>query len=217
MQFGRRLREGALLLLLAIAAYFMLSLGSYSPDDPGWSFTGPRLQVVNAGGPTGAWFADVFLNLFGLVAYLFPLMVAWSGWLIFKEHDQQERVNVHLVALRWTGFFITLAAASALASMQIPADSLSLPGGSGGILGSFLEQTLVALFSFAGTTLLLLALLLGGFTLFTGISWLVVMDRIGGGLLLLYNGLLNLRDRLMDAFHARQARQVRSEAVEMPS
>ena len=101
---GKRLREGAMLLLLAVAVYFMLSLGSYSPEDPGWSFTGPREQVLNAGGPVGAWFADVFLYLFGFLAYLFPVMVGWSGWLIYKERNPDDSVNVHLMAFRWLGF-----------------------------------------------------------------------------------------------------------------
>ena len=215
MHMGRRLREGALLLLLAIAAYFLLSLGSYSLEDPGWSFTGPREQVQNAGGPMGAWFSDVFLNLFGVFAYLFPLMVGWSGWLLFKERNPDNSVNVHLVALRWAGFFITLSAGSALASIHVSPDALSLPGGSGGILGSSLQDLLVSMFSFSGSTLLLLALLLSGFTLFTGVSWLTVMDGIGGFALMLFRRLDALRDGFSDARKAREAKKRRSEAVQI--
>ncbi|MEW8013704.1 MAG: DNA translocase FtsK 4TM domain-containing protein, partial [Candidatus Sedimenticola endophacoides] len=68
MHVGRRLREVALLLLLAVAVYLILSLITFSPGDPGWSFTGSRDHVTNAGGPVGAWFADVFLYLFGVLA-----------------------------------------------------------------------------------------------------------------------------------------------------
>ena len=99
MHIGRRLREGALLLLLAVAAYFLLSLANYSPEDPGWSYTGSRDQVENAGGPMGAWFADVLLNLFGLFAYLFPLMIGWSGWLLFKERNPDTQSSSSRVTM----------------------------------------------------------------------------------------------------------------------
>ena len=213
MQMGRRLREGALLLLLALAAYFMLSLGSYSPEDPGWSYTGSRDQVLNAGGPMGGWFADVFLNLFGLLAYLFPVMVGWSGWLIYMERNPDDSVNLHLVALRWIGFFVTLAAGSALAAMHISGGMVPLPGDSGGILGAFLQQHLVSAFSYAGSTLLLLALLLSGFTLFTGVSWLAVMDGVGGLTLRLFRFLPAAHGRLLEWSQARSVKKQRSEAL----
>ena len=213
MHVGRRLKEGAFLLLLAISAYLMLSLSSYSPKDPGWSYTGPREHVVNAGGPLGAWFSDVFLSLFGLLAYVLPLMVAWSGWLIFQEGKQGQPAPPHLMALRWTGFLITLGAGSALAAMQIHAGPIPLPSGSGGILGAFLLQTLVSIFSFAGSTLLLLALLLAGITLFTGISWLAVMDGIGDLVLKGWQALPLLQSRLHDRLQARRLKQERSQAA----
>ncbi|MCG8429425.1 MAG: DNA translocase FtsK 4TM domain-containing protein, partial [Chromatiales bacterium] len=212
---ARRLREGALLLLVAIAAYFMLSLLTYSPDDPGWSFTGPREQVLNSGGPVGAWFADVFLYLFGFFAYLFPVMIGWSGWLIYKESNPDDSVNVHLVALRWFGFFLTLAAGSALLAIHLTSESILLPAGSGGVLGTFLEGVLVAVFSFAGATLLLLALILIGFTLFTGVSWFTVMDLIGGAALWAYDYLLNAKERFVESRKAKEVKKQRSEAVKI--
>ncbi len=212
---GRRLREGALLLLVAIAAYFLLSLLTYSPNDPGWSFTGPRTQVINGGGPVGAWFADVFLYLFGVLAFLFPIMVGWSGWLIYKESNPDDSVNFHLVALRWLGFFVTLAAGCSLAAMHISAVSNGYPGGAGGILGQFLRDLLTGVFSFAGGTLLLLALLLASFTLFTGISWFTVMDKVGEATLWLFRSLSHLQDRIRDSRQAKEAKKQRTEAFEV--
>ncbi len=215
MHLKRRLQEGAFLLLLAVAGYFLLALVTYSPLDPGWSYTGPREQVANAAGPLGAWFADVFLSLFGLWAYLFPVMVGWSGWLLIRDRRPDDSINVHLMALRWAGFLVTVGAGSALTALHVPGKTLSLPSGSGGILGTFLRDGLVAMFSSAGSSLLLLALLLSGFTLFTGVSWLRVMDGIGGLVLRLGRGAMDLRDRLADALRARAARRKRSDAVKV--
>ncbi|VAX09014.1 DNA translocase FtsK [hydrothermal vent metagenome] len=220
MRIGRRLREGAWLLLSAVSLYFLLSLATYSPGDPGWSFTGQREQVLNSGGPVGAWLADVFLYLFGFLAYLFPVMVAWSGWLIVKESSQDDRVNIHLIALRWVGFLITICAGDALADMHVARFQIALPvgAGPGGILGNFIQAELVGVFSSTGSTLLLLALLLGGFTLFTGVSWLAVMDWLGGltfAVIAMLGRVKGLKGRLEELKFGREAKQHRVEAAKV--
>ena len=83
-QVSKGLREGMLFILSALAVYLFLSLVTYYPDDPGWSHRGPGDVVRNFGGVVGAWFADIFLYLFGVMAYLFPLMVGFSGWLVYR-------------------------------------------------------------------------------------------------------------------------------------
>ncbi len=212
---NKRLREGAVLLLVAIASYFLISLLAYSPDDPGWSFTGQRETVQNSGGPVGAWLADVFLYLFGFLAYLFPIMVGWSGWLIIKERTTDDTVNIHLIALRWLGFLITLGSGCALAAMYVSQFNVMMPvgAGSGGILGAFLQAELVSIFSQTGSTLLLLALFLSGFTLFTGVSWLQVMDLLGGVTLKLVAWLMKFKWRSAEAQAGREAKRKRAELV----
>jgi S-DNA-T family DNA segregation ATPase FtsK/SpoIIIE len=209
----KRLREGAMLLLMAIGAYLLISLITFSAGDPGWSYTGTHGEVMNAGGPVGAWIADVFLNLFGFLAYLLPLMVAWSGWLIYKERNPDDTLNLSILALRWAGFLVTLVAGCALAALHISQFSVPLPSGSGGILGSFLMGQTVGVFNSIGGTLLLLALFLSGFTLFTGVSWVAVMDRTGGFTLILLRKVIHLRDLWQDRQTAKTARRERSEAL----
>ena len=213
---SKRLREGAVLLLLAVSLYFLISLVTYAPDDPGWSFTGQRDYVQNAGGPVGAWLADVFLYLFGFLAYLFPIMVGWSGWLIVKERTTDDAVNVHLIAFRWLGFLITLSAGCALASMYVSQFHIAIPvgAGSGGILGAFIQTELVSIFNSTGSTLLLLALFLSGFTLFTGVSWLLVMDLLGAITLKSYAWLKTLKGRTTEAQAGREAKRKRTELIE---
>ena len=82
---ARGTREGTFILVSTLAVYLLLSLVSYSPDDPGWSQTGRANTVLNQGGVVGAWLADVLLYLFGYMAYLFPLMVAVAGWLLTRN------------------------------------------------------------------------------------------------------------------------------------
>jgi len=208
---GQRLREGALVLLVAISAYLMLSLVTYAPNDPGWSYAGAREAAENAGGLVGAWLADVLLNLFGLWGYLFPLMIGWSGWLILKERNPDNSLNIPMVSLRWVGFLLTLTAGSSLAALHLSHIATFLPGGSGGMLGAFFQQQLVSVFSFAGGSLLLLALMLSGFTLFTGISWFRVMDGVGALVLRFLRYLGSFQGRFAEARKAREVKKRRSE------
>jgi S-DNA-T family DNA segregation ATPase FtsK/SpoIIIE len=75
----RGLRESAFLALGVIAIVLFAALASYSPEDPGFSFTGDSSVVHNRVGPIGAWLADVLFFLFGRPAYLFPFMLVRCG------------------------------------------------------------------------------------------------------------------------------------------
>ncbi len=210
---NKRLKEGAFLLLLAISAYFVFSLATFSPEDPGWSFMGAREVPENAGGPVGAWLSSVLLTLFGYLAYLVPVIIAWSGWLLFRDREDNKETDYQLLIFRWLGFFITLMAGSGLATMHIAAQT-ALPEGPGGILGQALESSLVDVVSSAGTSLFLLTLFMVGFTLFSGISWLTVMDVIGGLVLNGFRRLLALLKPEKPAVpSARQMKKERSESL----
>lgn len=179
---SRGLREGGLYILISVALFLLAALITYSPEDPGWSHAGPREVVYNYTGRAGAWFADVLLYLFGYLSYLFPLMIAYSGWLVLhgkKPGVEVLRAEYKVLLIRWSGFLVTLIAGCSLASMHffIPEGVLPLDGG--GILGRFVGDGLIAIFGLLGSTLLLLAVLMGGVTLFTGLTWLGMIDMIG--------------------------------------
>ncbi len=215
MRLNKRLREGIMLLLLAVSAYLLLSLLTFSPQDPGWSYTGEHKQVMNAGGPVGAWFADVFLNLFGFFAYIFPFMLAWISWAILYQGNPDELLDLTLVNLRGLGFVLTLACGSTLSSLHVAAFDIPFPTGTGGILGTFLMGQMVGVFSSTGGTLLLLALFLGGVTLFTGVSWFTVMDQIGAATLQLFGHARHIYRELMEKRQANSVKRQRSDALKV--
>ena len=212
---SRGLREGALLILLAMAAYLFASLASYNPLDPGWSHRGVSGAIANAGGVVGAWFADVFLYLFGYLAYLFPVMVGYSGWLVFKGRTPSGGIDLHVLAIRWGGFLLTVGGGCGLASLHFLLRQGQLPLDAGGILGDVVGHGLVGLFSFMGATLFLLALFLVGVTLFTGLSWLTVMDHTGRLTLELLEFARTQATRLRIYWQGRKAKRAREEVVKV--
>ena len=208
----RLLREAALYLLAALASYLLIVLWTYQPTDPAWSHRGPSVSVANLGGRFGAWIADVLYNLFGYTAYLFPIMIAVSGWRIYLHRRDPEIANARQRAVVWTGFLLALIGACGLASLHFGAAKAAVPP-SGGWLGNIVGAGLVSAFSFTGATLFLLALFLAGVTLFAGLSWLRLMDEIGRTSILVVVKLRELGAATIDRIIGMRAKKQRRETV----
>jgi S-DNA-T family DNA segregation ATPase FtsK/SpoIIIE len=175
------MREAALWVLGAVALIMLVALLSYSGQDPGYSHTGDGAPLRNQIGAIGAWFADVAYSLFGAPAILFPAMVMLAGWIIFNARTSPEPIDRTLMMTRTGGFLLTLASSCALATLHFDADGL--PASAGGGFGELLGRGLAAGLGPLGATLLLLSVWLAAISLFTGLSWLAVMDRVGKAVL----------------------------------
>lgn len=182
IHISHRLREGAFIVCLALTAYLLLSLLSYTPIDPGWSHTSNTEIIHNKGGRIGAWLADLMLYLLGRSAYLLPIMVAYSGFLARSSIRLGPQSN-YLIQLPWVfkivGFVLALGAACGLAAFYFPVPAGTLPVAEGGVFGEIIKNGLWSIFGPLGATLLLLAFFITGITLFTRMSWLRLMDVIG--------------------------------------
>lgn len=206
----RGIKEGTLLIFGFVALYLLLALASYHAADPGWTHSGRADgQVSNLGGPFGAWYADIFYTLFGYPAYLFPLMVAYSGWLLYRGQQEHRAFDIRGLLLRSLGFVLTIGAGCALASLHQGALANALPVGAGGILGDVIGKGMETVFNFLGATLLLLALFFAGVTLFTHLSWLWLMDKLGELTLGLIGWVRQGYARIQDGMIARRQRRER--------
>ncbi len=208
----RGLREGALFVFAFVAIYFLIAISSYAPQDPGWSTSAEGGEVHNLGGLAGAWFADIVLALFGYLAYLIPIMVAYAGWLIFR----QMPVNPHewrSLALRGLGFLFTLASACGIASLYDNQVVSSLPQHvtAGGIFGDLVKNGMIYAFNQLGATLLLLAVFFSGFTLFTNLSWLKLMDITGA---ITLNSIAWVQDKIMTFIDRKQDKDYQQKRFE---
>jgi S-DNA-T family DNA segregation ATPase FtsK/SpoIIIE len=181
----RSLREVVIILMGAIALMLLAALVTYDPADPGFSFTGEGASDIhNLIGLQGAWLADTLFFLFGGPAFLFPLMLAGACWIIFRSRgsqsdDEGEPVSRINSFVRAGGFALLLAASCALATLHFAPGELRQSAG--GVVGSLVGEWMRGNFNFVGGTLLLLACAMAGFSLASGISWLTIVDRTGGG------------------------------------
>jgi S-DNA-T family DNA segregation ATPase FtsK/SpoIIIE len=173
----RGLREIAVLSFFASALFFLIALATFSNEDAGWTHSGTRNFTANACGVFGAWLADFSLSFFGLVAYCFPLIIVWHGYLLIRQmrHSQQNLP----VALPWIGSFATIISATALLHLYLLRVFIELPRGTGGIVGEETGEAALIFFGNSGATLFLMVMLLAGITFVTEISWLKVMDVLG--------------------------------------
>ncbi|MGO8756266.1 MAG: DNA translocase FtsK [Gallionellaceae bacterium] len=174
------LRESRLLLLLAVAAYLVLILYGYDRNDSAWSHSSDNAGVHNSGGVFGAWLADVLLYVFGFSAWwwaVFLIQRVWAGYRGMAPGSLFDRRALWVASI---GFLILLMASSTLESLRLYSLKVELPLAPGGMLGAVLGHPLAHLAGFTGATLFLLALIAAGFSLFTGLSWLRLVDWLGG-------------------------------------
>ncbi len=172
----QRLLEAGLLVSCVFAMYIMLALFSFDPADPGWSQTGYQTPVRNLGGAVGAYLSDLLLNLFGVVAYTLPFVIAITGWLLFQKYHQLIRLDYLTLGLKFIGFILFYIGITSIASMNFD-DVFYFSAG--GILGDVLSNSLLPYFSFVGSTLLFVTFCASGFVLLTGFSLLNSIDRVG--------------------------------------
>ena len=173
-----RLAEGALIGVTASCVYLLIALFSYSPSDPAWSTSGLNDQTLNSAGVFGAYLADISFSLIGYWAFGVPILLAIKAiQMVLERMGDADRWR-ELVALRSLGLALIVGAGCALASLN-QAGASNLPQGAGGIVGLMVGQVFNDWFSGLGARVLLVALFLFGISIFTGLSWLKVMDALG--------------------------------------
>jgi len=176
-QVHRALREAALYVFGALALILWFALFTYNPADPGFSQATTSDAVSNGVGRAGAWVADLLFNGFGRPAYLFTVMVFFLGWMLYREEKTQIELTKLDFGLRFGGFIATLLTSCALAKMHFSGAGFN--ESAGGIIGQVLGGWLEGVMKLLGASVLLFCLWVASISLFLGISWINVMDRIG--------------------------------------
>ncbi|MEO6928376.1 MAG: DNA translocase FtsK 4TM domain-containing protein [Casimicrobiaceae bacterium] len=179
---ARLIQESWWLLVVAVIAYLTLILATYSRTDAGFSYSGDTAAIVNRGGIFGAWLADMLLYLFGLSAWWWVVagvVAIVTSYRLIVDPDREREHPFMFVAI---GFALVILASAAIEATRLWRMPAALPLAPGGVFGEVIGRGATQALGFNGATLLLIAVFAVGFSLFTNISWLRVMERIGAGI-----------------------------------
>ncbi len=207
------MREAGWILVLALGAWLALVLASYHPTDPGPHYSGPEAPVLNQGGLAGAWVAGLLYFVFGFSAWWWVGLGLLAVLKLYRRVEAWQLLNRRSFAVTLIGFAVLLAASSALEALRVHA---LVPAGfePGGALGTVLARLLAPLLGFTGLTLLLLALIAGAVSLFTGLSWLRVAELFGAGLEWAYAAARHRAETRRDRGEGKRKALEREEKVE---
>ena len=211
-QVHRALREGALYVFGALALILWYALYTYDPGDPGFSQATSNVEIHNGVGRVGALVADVLFNFFGRPAYLFTLMVFYLGWMLYREQKTQIVLTKTDFALRVGGFFATLITSCALSTLHFAPHGFNETAG--GIIGQVVGHRLESVMKLLGASALLFVLWIASISLFLGISWFNVMDRLGRWCLLGWERLRVKLAEMRDRAEGRRQSAARQDVVE---
>jgi S-DNA-T family DNA segregation ATPase FtsK/SpoIIIE len=212
-QIAILLRESWWFILVVLVIYLVLVLSTYSPFDPGWSHSATRPEIHNRGGAVGAWIADVLLYLFGFSAWW------WVGFCFsailwgYRRIDHVSDGARPTVLFACIGFLLIILSSSSFEALRLHSLTAALPQAPGGILGVSLGGWLYLSFGFSGSTLFLVATLCIGVSLFTGLSWLHLMENLGTAIELAFLKTQDAIQAYQDRKIGREATVIRSEKV----
>lgn len=208
-------KEAWWLFFAVIGIYLVLILASYYHDDPSWTHSASENAIVhNAGGTLGALLSDMMLYIFGFSAWWFAVFAFYAIWLVYLRLDVVAQGRKPLLFLNFFGFGLLLFSSSCLEYghlMHLPA---TLPQDAGGVIGNIFDTMIRDSLGFVGSTLVLLFAMAAGFSLFTGWSWILIVEKFGAGLIGSYQFILTKYRDKKDREAGKIAEQQRTEFVE---
>jgi DNA segregation ATPase FtsK/SpoIIIE, S-DNA-T family len=141
--------------LVGVFLFLLVSLLSYNPADPSLNSTVSSTTVRNFCGRVGSYTSDMFMQLFGLMSYFVAGFV-----LVLAVFYVKKKTLDHLLLLSsgFVLFFLALSALFAILfdSVHIKADLVPFSG----FLGVILKGAFIHAFSYFGSLLLSVILLL---------------------------------------------------------
>ena len=125
------------LIIVALSILLILALVSYSPNDPNFIFP-QNIEIKNFLGFKGSFTADLFFQSIGLISYLVPISLMFTGIHIFKFRDPflliENLFYLILYSIISTLFF---------GYFYLNAFTLYIHG-NGGFVGNYLNQTFLS-------------------------------------------------------------------------
>ena len=192
----KRLNEVAGFLILSTGLVLLLSLVSYHAQDPSWD-TASGARPLNLIGYPGAYLADAFLQFFGAVAFLFPLLLFLLSW---KWIRSEELVAPFIKIIGSVLLLLSLSATLSFLPFHIFGGIIRL----GGMLGLLLAHSLLNSLNPAGAILATATISIVSFYLVSAFT----LAKLGGWL----SPITAWFGRRRDAWHARRLGRAKLQA-----
>ena len=210
------LREGYIFGLFTLSVTLFLSLISYSNDDRSFHVINSSESVANLLGSAGAYTSDILLAVFGITAFLLPLLLAIKSFQLFMSPSQKVcgSMDILVIWLRVIGFILLLVSATTFVDIHYGDFKSDYPSGLGGYIGVFLGEHIVSVFGYIGGTILLIFIFMFGLTVFADISWVNLIKFIANSLVSLS---LNLKSRFARRSLARREQKKSKQVINQRS
>ena len=122
------------IILIIFSILLLLSFASYSPEDPNFIFNSEK-EIENILGFRGSYTSDIFFQSFGLISYLIPVTLIFTGIYIFRS----KKIFILLRNLFYIILYIILG--SFFFSFFYKESFLLTINGNGGFVGSYLDNS----------------------------------------------------------------------------
>jgi S-DNA-T family DNA segregation ATPase FtsK/SpoIIIE len=175
------------ILQVALCAFLVMALVSYSRRDPSWTHAAQVDHIANWAGRVGAWSSDILLLLFGLSAYWWVVLlarrIAANYRLLTRHAEPEEQAPRDSWLADALAFALVLLACDGIEALRMWSLRVQLPRAPGGIVGDAVARGVSHALGFTGGTLALLIALAVGLSLYFRFSWLSVAERVGDKLI----------------------------------
>ena len=213
-RLSRLMREAGWIVFLALAIYLILIFASFQQSDPGYFFTVKDGPILNKGGWAGAQISHFAFGINGLSAWWWVALAVYAVMRLFHRVEVWSMFDHRNLVIALTGFAILLLASSTLEALRLHSLTVPLPNGPGGVIGSLFAEGIERGLGFTGGTLLLLAVCAGAISVFSGLSWIRLAEKVGTGVEWLWFGAKGKMEARRDRSVGEQAVEAREEKVE---
>ena len=155
------IRQSVLTIIwLIVALLLVMSLISYSANDPSWShISSAANEVSNLAGTGGAWLADILYAFLGAASWWLIVIACYEAWNVWR-HDVEPNG-----LLRFLGYIFLIIATAGLTGV------LSFGWLAQGMIGQIVGNGLSSLLTYWGTLLFLLVFIAITVTFIFDLHW----------------------------------------------
>jgi S-DNA-T family DNA segregation ATPase FtsK/SpoIIIE len=158
--------------LFFLVIFTLISLISFSPEDPSIHNAKVEGSINNLFGAVGAHVSGLLIGLFGLGAFWIPILLLLTSIHFFGDHPMQAKV-LTLIG----GILLVVTTGSLLALQQNYYVIFGSKFSAGGLLGLPLKSFLIKYSNFTGALIILILLWIVGLILATGFSLIAFSKR----------------------------------------